>query len=104
MALDRILHGGLPRRSYEEAWRDSYAARRAIRQRADRQHLRLMARNTVIDIKGWRHDFAGLDTTWPDCQAGVRRLRQDQQGARLRYLRELRSQHSALIRLRREAE
>ena len=101
MALDRILHGSLPCRSYEEAWRDSYAARRATRQRADRQHLRLMARNTVIDIKGWRYELVRPDLIWP---AGMERIRQDQQDARLRYLRELRSQHSVLTRLRYEAE
>ena len=93
-----------PCRSYEEARRDSYTARRALRQRADRQHLRLMVRNTIIDIKSWRAELANIEATWPDYPTAMWGLRWAEQDTRLRYLHELRSQHTVLIRLRRAAE
>ena len=90
MALDRILHGGLPCRSEAEASRD--------RERADRLHYRIQAHNIAEAIRGGRHDLTVIDFHWPECPEGVKAQYRQNIETWLRFLRELRALHTASIR------
>jgi hypothetical protein len=68
--------------------------------RADMRFARTQARSTVDAVRSWRAVLAtGCDGYGP---GAAERIAEDQ-GARLRYLTELRSQHSALVHMMRRA-
>ena len=112
MALDRILHGGQPCRTEAQARADmaayrplrTYLAARGDRERADRHHYRIQARNAADAIRSGRSDLAAMDSHWADCPEGVKAIRRENVETWLRFVRELRALHTASIRRARAGE